>query len=195
MPLNPLSLYLESILEPLPPAARAAASRAQRIVLKPGEALLREGDRWEHLWWVASGAFRLYYLDRDGLVSNKNFYLDGAMIWPITPDLTEQAVGFWVEAMEAAEVWTIPWVEWRAATADFTNWQQLERKVLAGLLQEKMRRERQFLQDSATKRYQSLMEAHPEWMHRIPLRHLASYIGITDVALSRIRRSLNLGAD
>lgn len=155
--------------------------------------MLRDGERWEHLWWVVKGAFRLYYLDREGQASNKNFYLDGAMIWPITPDLADHPVGFWVEALEPSEVWALPWAAWQAATTDFTPWQQLERQVLAGLLQDKMRRERQFLQDTATARYQALMAEHPDWMRRVPLKHLASYLGITDVALSRIRRRLNPG--
>jgi hypothetical protein len=38
-----------------------------------------------------------------------------------------------------------------------------------------------------------LCALRPEWLARIPLRHLASYLGITDVALSRIRRRLNPG--
>src|SRR5690606_31832192 len=150
--------------------------------------LLRDGDRWEHLWWVVGGAFRLYYLDREGRASNKNFYLDGAMIWPITPALANQPVGFWVEALEASEVWALPWAQWQTATADFAPWLRLERQVLASLLQDKMRREQQFLQDTATARYQALMATHPDWMQRVPLKHLASYLGITDVALSRIRR-------
>jgi hypothetical protein len=40
---------------------------------------------------------------------------------------------------------------------------------------------------------EALCAARPEWLTRIPLRHLASYLGITDVALSRIRRRLNPG--
>jgi len=65
--------------------------------------------------------------------------------------------------------------------------------VLARLLEDKMSREQQFLQTTATERYQALLTSHPDWVRRIPLRHLASYLGITDVALSRIRRRLNPG--
>ena len=187
---SPLSRHMVSLLGTLPSAAQAAADRAQRLTPRAGDTLLREGERWLHLWWVVGGAFRLYYLDREGQASNKNFYLDGAMIWPITPDLAGQPVGFWVEALEAGEVWALPWAEWQAATADFAPWQRLERQVLTGLLQDKMRREQQFLQDTATARYQALMAAHPDWMRRVPLRHIASYLGITDVALSRIRKKL-----
>lgn len=112
------------------------------------------------------------------------------MFWPITPHLAEQPVGFWVEALQATEVWAMCWKDWEAATADFAPWQQLEKQALAALLQDKMRREQQFLQNTATERYQSLMTEHPDWTICVPLKHLASYLAITDVALSRIRRNL-----
>ena len=38
-------------------------------------------------------------VDRDGQAANKNFYLDGAMVWPITPLLREAPVHFWIEAL------------------------------------------------------------------------------------------------
>ena len=140
--------------------------------------------------WLERGALRLYYLDREGQAANKNFYLDGAMIWPITPVLREQPVHFWVEALEPSRVWALPWDGWAAATQGFAPWRALEHRVLAALLQDKMAREHAFLQLTATERYLALQAQHPEWLARIPLRQLASWLGITDVALSRIRRRL-----
>ena len=182
--------HLTRTLGPLPPAADDLCQRAHPVDLARGEALLREGERWQHLWWLERGALRLYYLDRDGQAANKNFYLDGAMVWPITPVLRDQPVHFWVEALEPSRVWALPWDGWAAATYGFAPWQALEHRVLAALLQDKMAREHAFLQLTATERYLALQAHHPEWLARIPLRHLASWLGITDVALSRIRRSL-----
>lgn len=43
------------------------------------------------------------------------------------------------------------------------------------------------LEKDATKRYFALIEAYPEKLQRIPLGHVASYLGISQVSLSRIR--------
>ena len=177
----------------LPPPAAALCQGAQPLSMSKGQALLHEGERWKHLWWLERGAMRLYYLDRDGQAANKNFYLDGALVWPITPSLREQPVHFWVEALEPSRVWALPWSDWSAAVMGFAPWQALEHRVLAALLQDKMAREHAFLQLSATERYLALRAEHPDWLARLPLRHLASWLGITDVALSRIRRRLNPG--
>ena len=190
---TPLSRHLQVALGDLPPDLEAQANGAQGQSLANGEALLRAGDVWSHLLWVERGSFRLYYLDRQGRAANKNFYLEGAMFWPITPALAQSPSRFWVEALEPGQVWKLPWPSWQTAAQTFEPWQRLERQVLARLLEDKMDREQQFLQCTATERYQALLSAHPDWAKRIPLRHLASYLGITDVALSRIRRRLNPG--
>lgn len=193
MPVFTLLDHLNATLGPLPPAAQALCHAARPAVLAKGEALLREGEHWQHMWWLERGALRLYYLDRDGQAANKNFYLDGALVWPITPVLRDQPVHFWVEALEPCRVWALPWDDWATASQGFAHWQALEHRVLAALLQDKMAREHAFLQLTATDRYLALQAQHPDWLARIPLRQLASWLGITDVALSRIRRRLNPG--
>lgn len=191
MTTHPLLNHLTHALGPLPQAVVDLCQQMRPIDTAKGAALLREGERWQHLWWLERGALRLYYLDRDGQAANKNFYLDGAMVWPITPALRDQPVHFWVEALEPSRIWALPWNGWAAATQGFAPWQALEHRVLAALLQDKMAREHAFLQLSATERYLALQAVHPDWLARIPLRQLASWLGITDVALSRIRRRLH----
>lgn len=188
-----LTAFLGSVLGPLPQAAQAAAAAARCVDAEAGQPLLRAGDAWGSLFWVERGALRLFYLDRQGQASNKNFHLDGALLWPLTPALAGQPVNFWIEALLPTRCWACPWPAWREATAQWPAWQALERGTLAALLDDKMRREQQFLQCTATQRYQALCTERPDWLARIPLRHLASYLGITDVALSRIRRRLNSG--
>jgi CRP-like cAMP-binding protein len=187
---DPLAAFLCAQLGALPGAPAAAVAGARVTQLHAGQALLQAGQAWSQLFWLEQGALRLYYLDRDGHAANKNFYLDGAMLWPLTPALAGSPVDFWVEAVGASRVWVLPWRAWQDACADWPAWQALERRMLATLLDDKMRREQQFLQCSAEQRYQTLCATRPEWLARIPLRHLASYLGITDVALSRIRRRL-----
>ena len=54
----------------------------------------------------------------------------------------------------------------------------------------KTHREATFLLDPAEQRYRQLLREEPALCERLPLYHVASYLGITDVALSRIRRRI-----
>lgn len=64
--------------------------------------------------------------------------------------------------------------------------------MLCALLDGKMQREQEFLQLSARQRYARLLEQHPLCAERIALKHLASYLGVTDVSLSRLRSEMGL---
>ena len=189
---TPLTLFLTQVLGPPPPPIEAWWASAQCLQLQRGQPLLRAGERWQHLWWVERGALRLYYLDREGGESNKNFFLDRSMLWPVTPTLRQAPVMFHVEPMEDSTVWALPIPPDGAPPAAWPAWSQLEHRTLCALLDGKMQREQEFLQLSARQRYEQLMRQHPQWAERLPLRHLASYLGMTDVTLSRVRSELGL---
>lgn len=160
--------------------------------LRRGQSLLRPGDAWRHAFWVEQGALRLYYVSAGGAESNKNFHLEEALLWPITPWLRGQPVSFHVEALEPATVWSLDVALLEAEVASLPSWNALRLSALGGLLEDKMKREQSFLHDSAQQRYQGLLREHPQWAERIALRHLASYLGMTDVSLSRLRARMGL---
>lgn len=65
--------------------------------------------------------------------------------------------------------------------------------MLQALMVERQRliqREHQWLMFSATERYLKVLQESPNWLEQVPQHRLASYLGVTDVALSRIRRRL-----
>ncbi|KQO17062.1 Crp/Fnr family transcriptional regulator [Acidovorax sp. Leaf78] len=190
---TPLTLFLTQLLGSAPPPVRDWWASAQRLQLQRGQPLLQAGDRWQHLWWVERGALRLYYLDSEGAESNKNFFLDGSMLWPVTPWLRETPAMFHVEPMEDATVlWALPWPATGGPATTWPAWASLEHRTLCALLDGKMQREQEFLQLGARQRYEKLVRERPQWADRIPLRHLASYLGMTDVTLSRVRSELGL---
>ncbi|MGB8191237.1 MAG: Crp/Fnr family transcriptional regulator, partial [Chitinophagaceae bacterium] len=47
------------------------------------------------------------------------------------------------------------------------------------------------ISDTAEERYQKLVQANPEILFNAPLKNIASYIGVTDTSLSRIRREFS----
>ncbi len=191
---NPLARFLTRQLGDPPPAVEAWWSQAQPRDLPRGRMLQQAGQPWRHLWWVERGALRLYLTDRDGAESNKNFFLDEAMFWPVTPSLLQSPSMFHVEPLEDSRVWALPMPApgTPAPTDGWEPWRLLEHRTLCLLLDHKMQREQEFLQLNARERYARLLERHPHWPARIPLRHLASYLGITDVTLSRLRSEMGL---
>jgi len=183
-----------SLMPGAPPLRLAQlAARARGIDLAKGQRLLAPGERWAHWWFVESGALRLYYLDRDGAEANKNFFLEGQSLWPVTGELRGEPAAFFVEALEQARVHALAMDDVEALLGDAADWTALRLQVLQLLLQDKLWREQLFLQQDAAGRYRELRASRPQWCARIPLRHQASWLGITDVSLSRLRAALNMG--
>ena len=67
-------------------------------------------------------------------------------------------------------------------------WDRIGRVLAEQMAVRKEARERELLLDSAFERYQRFAERYPELVDWIPQRHIASYIGVTEQALSRLLR-------
>ncbi|MDN5627752.1 MAG: Crp/Fnr family transcriptional regulator, partial [Weeksellaceae bacterium] len=67
---------------------------------------------------------------------------------------------------------------------------RIGRKIAESLYVKKMKREQSLLEDSAQKKYEDLLKEQPELILNIPLKYIASYIGIRPQSLSRIRKQI-----
>lgn len=168
------------------------AAQARREPLQAHAMLLAAGSVWQHAFWVERGMLRLFYIDSEGRESNKNFHAEDAFIWPVTETMQCEPAAFFIAALTPATVWRLSHAALQSAVDGLPSWTALRLQALAGLLDDKMRREQVFLQCSARQRYEALLRERPEWARRIPLRHLASYLGMTDVSLSRLRAEMGL---
>ncbi len=191
---------LQRALRPLlpalaPPAIAELAGGFAPLRLDKGAPLLRLGEVWRHALWLERGALRLYFTRRDGREFNKNFYLEGALLCPLTPAMWEAPSLFEIGALEPSLVWRADAGAWRTRLDALGAWAPLRTELLARLVSHKLQREHELLTLDARRRYAAFRAREPQLAARIPLLHLASYLGITDVSLSRIRRAADDGPD
>jgi CRP-like cAMP-binding protein len=101
---------------------------------------------------------------------------------------------FWIEAMEDSSVILINYKNWRKLVKNHGCWDSLLKVFLEKVFIKKENREKEFLLDNAETRYKNFLREYPKLEQRIKQHHIASYLGITPVALSRIRNKfINLG--
>ncbi len=153
------------------------------------EHLFLPGDGDHDVLFVAAGLLRFYYPSADGeREANKAFLVAGQFGGALGAAQLGLPLLYGVEALE-------PSVVLRAAYSDFSDlmdddpaFERLGRKLAEHLLARKERRARSMLLQNASERYRDFADAHTDLMQRVPLYHIASLLGITDVHLSRIRR-------
>ncbi|OZG70022.1 hypothetical protein BTA51_28250 [Hahella sp. CCB-MM4] len=162
----------------------------QHRSLKKGQTLLHQGDLWTRAFAIESGLLRMHVIDPNGKEFNKNFHLEGTLICPLTTDMEKKPSLFAVTALENSVIWEAPVIDFRSVLGDYGLWEPLRTRLLERLLNDKLQREYDLLTLDGTSRYQNFCHSQSSLAARIPLAQLASYLGLTDVSLSRIRRGL-----
>ena len=96
-----------------------------------------------------------------------------------------------IETLADTRVWRIGYDDLQKIYANTKTGDRFGRLMMEQLYIRKAQRERSFLTQTAEERYLDLLLTAPHILQQIPLKHIASYLGITPQALSRIRKRIN----
>lgn len=159
---------------------------------KKGAIVLHCGDVWNRFVFIESGLFRLFYTTEGGKEFNKGFFSDSELMGPIAPIARNTPSRFTIQALEPCRVRACHAENLRKEFTGTLFGETFFRRLAEWLANEKVMREAEFLLDDAETRYSTFVERFPELERRMANRHIASYLGITDVSLSRIRKRRTL---
>jgi CRP-like cAMP-binding protein len=167
--------------------ARKLAAITQGLYLNKGDLFLRHGAIPQKFAFVSSGLFRYFYVSTKGSEYTKGFFQEDSFIVSYSAMVKQTGSYYAIEALEESHVQVIDYHKWLKLYNDHPCWTP----VLIALLQKgymkKEAREREFLLLDAEERYRLFLQEYPNLELRIKQHHVASYLGITPVALSRIR--------
>lgn len=152
------------------------------------EVLLSEGEQASTCYFVLKGCVRAYYII-DGEERNTDFYTESQSITPVSY-FNREPSAYFLSCLEDCVLALGDEERNKALIEQVPRLGELITKMSGELLMQKVVEFDQFKNDTPEQRYLKLMENRPDLMSRIPLYHLASYLGITQVSLSRIRKRL-----
>lgn len=158
--------------------------------LEARQHLFYPGSKAFELVFVCQGLLRFYYLDEAGKESNKAFIAENTFAGPLAAAALDLPVIYGVEALEATTLLAADFTKFVALFDQDPVFDRLGRKLTELLLIRKELRTRSLLQQSAKERYADFKEQNPSLMERVPQYHIASYLGVTEVSLSRLKREL-----
>jgi CRP-like cAMP-binding protein len=155
---------------------------------RAGECLTRGGERAHTVGLVLEGVMREYFVLADGKDVTKNFALEGQLTGSIKDLLSEEPSRVWVAAETDARVSCVEWSIVEALAERSPAWQRLLHGVERRLHIAKEERELELLALDANERYRRFRQRFPGLEAHVSQRVVASYLGITPVHLSRMRR-------
>jgi len=182
---------IDHILSLSDAAKQAFLNALQPVSFSKNEYLVRAGNTNGRLYFIHRGIVRFVYATESGKELNKSFATEGSFVGCLRSMLTEQPCRFSIQALEETESLFLSNEKRLELNRNYPEWQQFRCILVEQLALKKETREAEFLLDSAETRYRNFLNEYPDLVGRIPQYHIASYLGITDVALSRIRKKLS----
>jgi CRP-like cAMP-binding protein len=154
--------------------------------VKKGEYLVRAGDEVIHAYYCTKGLFRLFYTLEDGKEFNKSFSFENDFVTSYGAMIKKETSHFSIQAIEESVVIVIPYSTLQKLTEQSHAWERLLRHCVEQLYLKKEERERELLYLDATRRYKAFINKYPNLVPRLTQYHIASYLGISAVSLSRL---------
>lgn len=156
------------------------------IVLAKNEYLVTEGKTCRHLYFLAQGALRGYYTLEEKEITHW-FGFENDFVTSFHSFITQQPAVENIQLLEGSILWSISKEKLNILLNRFSEIERLVRIVYENYY---IRLEERFINSqfkSAAERYQNLLEQMPHMIERVPLGYIASYLGISQETLSRIR--------
>lgn len=151
--------------------------------------LVEEGHVARELYFINRGCLRFYY-NRDGDEVTGFIFLENLFATALDSFLQQEPSTQIVETLEDSELLVISHSGLQRLYEHSTNFQVFGRKLAEQRLVNAQRILSSYILDSPEERYRKLLATQPEWLQRVPQRYIASFLGITPVSLSRIRKRI-----
>jgi CRP-like cAMP-binding protein len=163
-------------------------SKFKEKIVPKGKFILKKGQIANQYFFIVSGGVRFFYGEYEQqntswVVFSNEFFTEISSLNPQKPSR------FNIEAIEETELLVIDKTDMDFLYSHIPVWQEFGRKVWEQMSVRMINQIVSFQTLSAEERYLQFMDT-PELLQKVPVKHLASFLGITPNALSRIRKNI-----
>jgi len=151
------------------------------------EYLLQEGDTSRHQYFVNKGCLRTYTIDEKGLEHIIQFAIEDWWTGDMYSFLTQTPARFTIDALENSELLCLEKNALEELYTRIPKFERFFRHLLQNAFVALQERIVGSLSQPADERYCTFITKYPDMEKRLPLKQIASYLGITPESLSRIR--------
>ncbi len=164
--------------------------RLQPLVLQKKEYLTQIGQIERRVGFVQSGILRSFYYADNAEEVTYCMLFPGNFVSAYSSYITGQPTEESIQAITEVELLTISKTDLEELSAGNIRWINFLRIMAERNYVEQEERIFRLQRSSALDRYTKLVAEQPKYAQQIPLRYLASYLGVTQRHLSRIRNQL-----
>ncbi len=162
----------------------------QKVTFRKGELILREGKTANEYFILENGLARSFVNDFNGNEVTTNFFTENEIIIEVSSLFQRIPSQENIVCITGCECWKLDFETFQELFHKMPNMREWGRAWMSQQLFLGKQRSVEMFTQSATRRYLNLLEQKPQVARYAPLKQIASYLGITDTSLSRIRKEL-----
>jgi len=150
--------------------------------------LLKEGRVSDEYFFLENGFIRAFANDIEGNDVTTNFYSNCQVVFEVSSFFNRTVSKENFQAIVDCEGWYITYEQLNNLFHSMHEFRDFGRSILVKGFSSLKIRMLSMITETAEQRYDTLLKTNPEIFQQAALKHIASYLGITDTSLSRIRK-------
>ncbi|MEM1260226.1 MAG: Crp/Fnr family transcriptional regulator [Bacteroidota bacterium] len=165
------------------------SSKLQQRTLKKNTVLIKIGEVENYLSFVSEGIVR-FYIPQEENDLTFGFLFENEFVTAYDSFITQTPSQYQIETLTHTTLWQISYGDLQEVYQKTESGNAIGRRMAEKMFLIKSKREVALLSKTAEERYLNLFQERPKLLKQIPLKYIASYIGVTPQALSRIRKRI-----
>ncbi|MBE9585148.1 Crp/Fnr family transcriptional regulator [Mucilaginibacter sp. JRF] len=165
-------------------------SKAKMVELPKDAYFSEAGKVPKQVAFVLQGVLRFCYYNNKGQEITHYFIGENQFITDYPKFEAQILASEYIQAVTDCKMLVFSKKDWDEIANTIVGWDNIEIKMVKKCLNESIQRRSPLVAEDATTRYLSFLENFSKLVGRLPLSYVASYLGITQQSLSRIRKNI-----
>lgn len=161
-----------------------------RVAFSKSDLIISSGERCNEYYLVEQGLFRSFVFNYSGDEITTDFFIDGDVLIDVSSLFQRIPAMENIQALSDGVLWKIEYPTFQELFHKIEGFREWGRAWMASQLLTSKQRSIGMITLTATERYLNLLREKPQIIKQGPLKHIATYLGITDTSLSRIRKEI-----
>jgi CRP-like cAMP-binding protein len=170
--------------------AEEIASAFHPITIKEKEYLLEENQVSDDYFYLESGLMRTFLYSLEGEEITVDFFTENNIVFEITSFFNRVRSEAYIQAITECTGFRLSYHELNTLFHSKPACREFGRAILVKEFIASQKRNYGMINRTAKERYQNLFTTNPQILKHAPLKYIASYLGITDSTLSRLRKEM-----
>jgi len=163
-------------------------SKFKTVKVRKNHVLLSAGEVCRYAYFICKGCMRTYFIDAKGGEKTRYVAFENNFVTAFASFITQAPSAQYVQALEDAELIRISHTDFYKLVDSNPVFAKLYRDSLEQSLVFSTWRIESMISMTAKERYEDLLERMPQVVLRLSNKHVASFLGITQESLSRLKK-------